>query len=220
MKRLASVVVVIPLMLPSISLAVPQDETAAPDEGTAAEQTQHGSRNEWRKLPACDATISRKLEAYATEKSDRYFSNQSRNGVTVRIEKVTLERVMDGPAWFRKAYGPDWQKYVTSDLRTDSCSFRIVRIFVSVSGSVKKQALSCEFSRDQSRMDGVAEFGARGWRRQLPDMDVDPEVRGLIFWAIIKGDATIEQLFPGEVKLDVTTERGEKATFKFADLAL
>ena len=35
----------------------------------------HRSRNEWRKLPACDAMISRKLEAYATEKPDSYFSN-------------------------------------------------------------------------------------------------------------------------------------------------
>jgi hypothetical protein len=26
-----------------------------------------GLRNKWRKLPACDATIYRKLEAYATE---------------------------------------------------------------------------------------------------------------------------------------------------------
>ena len=33
------------------------------------------SEIKWRKLPACDATIYRKLEAYATEKSDSYFSN-------------------------------------------------------------------------------------------------------------------------------------------------
>ena len=35
----------------------------------------HRSRNKWRKLPACGATIYRKLEAYATGKSDSYFSN-------------------------------------------------------------------------------------------------------------------------------------------------
>jgi hypothetical protein len=353
MKRFASIVVVILFMLPSISIAVSQDETATPDEGTAAEQTEHRSRNKWRKLPACDTTVSRKLEAHATEKSlteahavaaaylaavlagnkadaaalaapetppasmkqidemrtmlrgnrvfikrvlnderhDRvaafttyvklaepnpdgqdtgrlvfslkrsgerwsitdidfrtsqqrekeiqrhverseghdgragqlageYRYEQSRNGVTVRIEKVTLDRVTNGPAWFRKAYGPDWQKHVTSILRTDSCSFRIVRIFVSVSGSVTKQALSCEFGRDQSRMDGVAEFGARGWRRQLPDMDVDPEATGLISWAIVEAGASIDQLFPVKVELDVIAEDGEKATFQFADLTL
>ncbi len=35
----------------------------------------HRSRNKWRKLPACDPAICRKLEAYATQKSDSYFSN-------------------------------------------------------------------------------------------------------------------------------------------------
>jgi hypothetical protein len=40
--------------------------------------------------------------------SARY--EQSCNGVTVRIEKVTMDRVMNGPAWFRKAYGSDWHK--------------------------------------------------------------------------------------------------------------
>jgi len=40
-----------------------------------AASIKHRSRNKWRKLPACDGTISRKLEAYATEKSDSYFSN-------------------------------------------------------------------------------------------------------------------------------------------------
>jgi hypothetical protein len=35
----------------------------------------HRSRNKWRKLPACDDTIYRKLEAYATVTSDSYFSN-------------------------------------------------------------------------------------------------------------------------------------------------
>jgi len=33
------------------------------------------SRNKWRKLPACEATSYRKLEAYATEKQDSRFSN-------------------------------------------------------------------------------------------------------------------------------------------------
>jgi hypothetical protein len=33
--------------------------------------------NRWRELPACGATIYRKLEAYATEEPDSYFSNDA-----------------------------------------------------------------------------------------------------------------------------------------------
>jgi hypothetical protein len=52
----------------------------------------HRSRNKWRKLPACDATISRKLGAYATEKSDTYFSNgaNQRNGAETMKGKIGL----------------------------------------------------------------------------------------------------------------------------------
>ena len=39
------------------------------------QRAKHRSRNKWRKLLACEATIYRKLEAYATENPDSYFSN-------------------------------------------------------------------------------------------------------------------------------------------------
>ncbi|HPM79564.1 MAG TPA: hypothetical protein PLF81_02650, partial [Candidatus Anammoximicrobium sp.] len=42
--------------------------------------------NKWRKLPACEAAIYRKLEAYATENPDRRFSN----GVWVRLLAVAV----------------------------------------------------------------------------------------------------------------------------------
>ncbi|MCU0981731.1 MAG: hypothetical protein MUF25_21480 [Pirellulaceae bacterium] len=48
--------------------------------GMALMTSKHGTRNKWRTLPACDVTISRKLEAYATEKSDRYSSNGAKPG--------------------------------------------------------------------------------------------------------------------------------------------
>ncbi len=38
----------------------------------------HRSGNKWRKLPACDASLSRKLEAYATAKSDTYSLNDAK----------------------------------------------------------------------------------------------------------------------------------------------
>jgi hypothetical protein len=41
--------------------------------------TQHRSQKKWLKLSACDSTICRKLEAYATKKSDTYFSNDAQS---------------------------------------------------------------------------------------------------------------------------------------------
>jgi hypothetical protein len=45
----------------------------------------HRSRNKWRKLPACDDTIDRKLEAYATGKSPRYFSKGAKSLVVACV---------------------------------------------------------------------------------------------------------------------------------------
>jgi hypothetical protein len=53
----------------------------------------HRSRNKWRKLPACDDTIYRKLEAYATVKSDSYFSNgayQDFHVLAIRDHRVPM----------------------------------------------------------------------------------------------------------------------------------
>ena len=59
----------------------PQDDRYACQRRTQSEKTRgkHRSRDKWHELPACDATFSRKPEAYATEKSDSYSSNDARH---------------------------------------------------------------------------------------------------------------------------------------------
>ncbi len=159
-----------------------------------------------------------RLEQEPAENAQSQYE-QTQGGVTVRIEKITFERVTNGPAWFRRQYGADWRKYVWKDFQNDS--FRIIRVFVSETPPGKDRTFSFELGRgSQVGSHGVAEFDPKVWQRQLPDLDVDPAARGIIFWARVKDDATIEDLFPGEVKFDVTTENGKTFTFQFNNLTL
>jgi hypothetical protein len=50
--------------------------------------TKHRSRNMWRKLPACGRAWHRKLEAFATERPDSYFSNDDREGPTSPLAEL------------------------------------------------------------------------------------------------------------------------------------
>jgi hypothetical protein len=144
---------------------------------------------------------------------------QTRDGVTVRIEKITLERVLNGPGWLRKQYDFDWQKYVPKDFQSDS--FRVVQVFMSVSGAAEGGASSSfELGKGVSRIDGIAEFAPSMWRRRLPDVEVDHAALGLIYWAVIEGDKSLEAIFPVKAKLKVTTEGDKKVEFTFTDIAL
>lgn len=145
---------------------------------------------------------------------------QTRDGVTVRIEKVSLDRILNGAGWLRKVHSPDWQKHVPKDFYSDS--FRVARIFVSVNGGTKGTS-SFEFGKNPSRVtriSGVAEFDPPLWQRQLPDIEVDEAAKGHIFWAVIEGDTAIDAVFPATVGLEVITEDGKKTKFVFDDLGL
>jgi hypothetical protein len=145
---------------------------------------------------------------------------QTRDGVTLRIEKVSFDRILNGAGWLRKVYSTGWQEYVPKDFHSDS--FRVARIFVSVNGGAKGTS-SYEFGTDPSRVtriSGAAEFDPPLWQRQLPDIEVDEAARGYIFWAVIEGDTAIDAVFPATVGLEVITEGGKKTKFVFDDLGL
>lgn len=145
---------------------------------------------------------------------------QTRDGVTVRIEKVSLDRILSGPGWLRNVFGPDWQKYVPKGFRSDS--FRVARVFVSVNGGGKGSS-SFDFGKGQPRitqMSGTAQFDPNVWQRQLLDIEVDKAAKGYLFWAVIEDDAAIDAVFPATVTLEVDTGVGKKTKFVFDDLGL
>ena len=61
----------------------------------------HRSRNKWRKLPACDAMISRKLEAYATVPGPPPLAFGSREFCPTSLDNLLVSQYDSGRRyWF------------------------------------------------------------------------------------------------------------------------
>ena len=144
-------------------------------------------------------------------------SKQTRDGVTVKVEKLAVERVLNGAGWLRKEFGPDWRTRVPADF--DPASFWVFRVFISVCGHTEGwTASSLELGKGQTRIGGAAVFDPSPWQGRLPDVAVDPEAKGLMLWAVVEGGVRIERLSPAKAKLEVTTADGKKMEFVFTDL--
>src|SRR4051794_8417722 len=141
---------------------------------------------------------------------------QTREGVTAKVEKVVLEHVLNGAGWLRNKFGPDWRKIVPTGFTPES--FRVVSVFVSVSGPLEGgMAGSFELTRGQLRMTGVSGFDPPDWQARLPDVAVNPEARGWESWAVLDDDS-MELLPSARAKLGVTAAGGKTVEFVFADL--
>ena len=174
----------------------------------------------WIVFGCCFATLARTTQAKDEPAEAPTPAVQTRDGVTVRIEKVSFERILNGTGWLRKEFGSEWRRSVPPGFHTDS--FRVARIFVSVNGGVV-ETNSFAFGKRTSRvtrMSGSAEFDPPLWERQLPHIEVDKAAKGHIYWAVIERDAKVDAVFPATVKLDVITEDGKKSKFVFDNLDL
>jgi hypothetical protein len=76
--------------------------------GQQRRRSRHFSRNKWRKLPACDTTVSRKLEAYAPKKSDSYLSDRAKSSfLSVCVPRTKLPLLVSERAFVVSAWLAD-----------------------------------------------------------------------------------------------------------------
>lgn len=153
---------------------------------------------------------------------------QTRDGVTVRIEKIARERVLNTVGWLRKQIGPNWQNEVPPGIQSEP--IQLVRILVSVTSDetqterIAKTGGTLVFAKSISGNQShwgpliTAAFDASTWQQQLPDLEVDPKAHGTIFLKAVKGSMPIGDLSPAELKFQVTTERGKEIEFLFSNL--
>lgn len=153
---------------------------------------------------------------------------QTRDGVTVRIEKIARERVFNSVGWFRQQDGPDWQRFAPPGFEPKP--FQVVRVFVSVTrdeakaDQIKGWSGSLELAKvrpaapSEWRPRGSAYFDPPLWQRQLPEIEIDPDAKGALFLKVVERNANAEELFPAELRFEVTTGQGKQLEFLFSDL--
>lgn len=153
---------------------------------------------------------------------------QTHDGITVRVEKIAVEQILNVEGWLQKQDG----LHLPSNF--DPVPFQVVRVYVSAnideakSGQLKGVGASLELSERDPIVSpnsgfklgsgGTAQFDPPLWQKQLPHIKVDPRARGFHCWKGVDRDAKIEDLFPAELKLQFTTADGDKIEFLFPDL--
>ncbi len=157
-------------------------------------------------LKICFATVatltvmSGALQAQEKKLEVKPLYEQSRLGVTVRLEKVAVQSVL-----------------VESADDAPKRGQRSVSVFISVTGGGKNLGpIKASFANGYESYQSVAIFkGPPLWVSHVKGTNVDPKAAGMEFVQYVSDDFGIDELFPLKVTANVTTKTGEKVNFIF-----
>jgi len=151
----------------------------------------------------------------------RSFHSQTQDGITVRIEKVTVERIFNEPAWIeamrkeRNIADGDGAELVRQclPLKQFTC-------FVSVTGATKTLGpTKISFADNQvPKISSARFFSPPKWQSRLPDLAVAPKASGIKTQILLAGETRISELLPAQIEVQVTAANGKTSTFAFRNV--
>ena len=149
------------------------------------------------------ALFSPTLQAQDRQPRARGLYEQSRLGVTVRLEKIAVQSKLVNPA------------DAPQNLRQRSVAF-----FLSFSNCGNnfgpfKITYANDYRPHRSELIGM--WPAR-WVPHVKGTDVDPQAIGYEFKQYITGDFSVDDLFPLTVTVNAETKTGEKVKFTFKNV--
>lgn len=145
--------------------------------------------------------------------NDASALTQKAGGITVGIEKVGIDRVLNEPAYLDDTV-----------VEYRGSSFRFLRVLVSYKGaSVKTEriTISCANGAEEHiQAGGTISYAPQPWKTRLMGINVDPEARGFERWMHFDKTVDIQGIFPIEVTIIFKLENDKTETFQFNDLEL
>ncbi len=172
------------------------------------------------KLPVVGVFVTLALIGLALAEEDktppRALHEQSQNGVTVRLESVTIERVYNEAAFWEKEIGADWKKNRIAGARPPKW---IVYVFVSVVDCGNNSGpVMVEFTNYKTNVSGESHFSPPSWQKQFRTIEVDPKARGHMNRYLIYESTKLTDLFPATVTVHTTNKSGDKLEFVFKNV--
>ena len=169
-----------------------------------------------------DAVMNNECATLAAQQppEPRTFHCQTQDGITVRIEKITVERIFNEPAWIEaREKESKTEAHVTAPLRRSLPPKEVV-LFVSVVGDTKMLGpTKVTFADNQtSARSRTRFFSPPKWQPRLPLLAVEPEASGIETHLSVSGETQTSDLFPVQVQVQVTTVRGQELTFVFRNV--
>jgi hypothetical protein len=144
----------------------------------------------------------------------------TQDGITVQLEKVTVERILNPSAWLKaKEEESRDGKEIAEQLRKQLPA-RLVTFSVSVVGETKGLGpTGIDFVDGKRTVSSVDRFfSPPKWQPRLPGLVVDPKANGIETQLLLSGDAQLSEIFPTKVKVQVTMATGKKLTFVFENV--
>jgi hypothetical protein len=164
------------------------------------------------------------LSHVATAAEPRAQYEQTQNGVTVRIEKISFERILNEPAWLRQLGGADWQQKFSAEELSALLPGKVVTFSVSITSNAKvigHGVKGLEFAKDLNQKytrGGSRAFGSPHWKPRIDPLPVDPNATGFETWRVVGPKAQIQDLFPAKLIVEATTEGRRNSTFVFEQI--
>ena len=151
----------------------------------------------------------------------RSFHSQTQHGITVRIEKITVERIFNEPAWLEairkesKLGDTDVAEFLRQSLPPKQLT-----CFVSVVGDTKTLGPTEITFADNKTLKGSSArfFSPPKWQPRLPGLALDPTASGIEAQFLLSGETRISEIFPAQIQVQVTTASGKELTFAFEDV--
>ena len=147
----------------------------------------------------------------------RATRSQTQKGVTIQLEKITVERIVNSPALIEAEKKQSKLRKEDVEVLRQHLPARLVSFFFSVQGETKKLGpTKTDFANEGKVFSSVSRFfSPPKWQAQLPKLVVDPKASGIEVRYLLKGSTRISDVFPAEVEVQVTTTDGNTLTFKF-----
>ncbi len=158
----------------------------------------------------------------AQESQDRrQVHSQTQQGITVRLEKVTLERIFNASAWIKaEQEKPNAGKQAFKSFLEQSLPAKFCTFYVSVVGETKTLGpTKIKFTGEVETVASVLRFfSPPKWQPRLPKLAVDPTASGIESQHLLDGNTQISDVFPSQIEVQVTDANGKELTFVFENV--
>ncbi len=162
---------------------------------------------------------SNKLDAQETPASNAGHSS-TQEGVTVQIEKVTVDRILNTSAWLKaKEEESKRGKEVVESLR-QHLPARLVAFSLSVVGETKGLGPTrMDFVDGKQTLSSTDKFfSSTKWKTHLRDLKIDPNAKGIETRILLDGKTKLSAIFPARLEVQVTKSDGKELTFVFENI--
>jgi hypothetical protein len=148
---------------------------------------------------------------------------QEVNGITIQIEKVTVDRVYNEVGYLQRS-DTQWEAPGRSHPSQFWRSFRIVRVFTTYpKGREGTKVVSHKLTFANGATgsaEGVSAYSPPMWQKRNPDIMVDPKALGEEYWIHLDNAQPTETLFPASLTITFTGEDGQVTEFNFDEIRI